>query len=84
MTYDYINWIENPHELCTMAADELAKIRKQSCVKAICDINNANKKRAELIKAGNGLVDELFAAYDSDDTEEIIKILEKIAESKEL
>lgn len=81
MTCDYINWLENPHELSAMAADEVAKIRKQSCVKAVCDINEENKKRAELIKKGNGLVDELFAAYDSDDNEEIIKILERIAEN---
>lgn len=81
MTYDYVNWLENPHELAQLAASDLAQIRKQSCVKAVCDINEANKKRAELIKTGNGLVDELFAAYDNKDNDAIRLILERIMEN---
>ena len=81
MTYLFTRMKDNWHELQTLAQEDWDKEYKKSCVKAVKDIAEANKKRERLTKESKKLERELLEAYDSDNQEEVSEVLEKIAKN---
>lgn len=80
--YLYNTWLDNPHELCMMAKEEVEKIYKDSCKKAIQEITILNKKRLNLIQEADILIKQLLISYDKDDKQEVEGLLQKITTNK--
>jgi hypothetical protein len=70
--------IDEPHELCQWALEDIEKCYNDSCKKAIKDIYQENKRRQELIEKANLLGKALLKAYDEDDRETVANLLREI------
>lgn len=78
MEYLFTTMKDGWHELQMLAQEDWDKECKNSCIKAIRDIAEANIKRAKLTKESKKLEKELLSAYDDNNQEQIINILGRI------
>ena len=80
--YEYTKWLDEPQELCQLAAKEADKIYTDSCKKAIADVVKTNQNRVELMKQADILVKALIASYSAGDKLAVSDILEHITSNK--
>lgn len=79
MEYLYTQMLDDPHEICMWAKEDVAKAYKDSIKKAIKDVSHAIAKRQELNKEASILADKLKAAHDKHDMLLVSDVLSALA-----
>lgn len=77
--YLYADLIDDPHELCLWAKEEIEKEYKKSCTKAILDVSAKIKQRAELNEEALDLINKLKTAHADGDRFYVAELLDSIS-----
>lgn len=87
MEYLYTTLIDDPHELCMWAKEDIDRAYKKSCIDAIRDISHNIAKRTKLNEEAEQLVIRLKEAHDKEDVcivADILSLIKDNIQSKRL